>query len=84
MGRHSRAVLKRPGWHWRSRSAATSAQRRPGIELTDARTRVVHRVGSAELMAGHRRGKYQALCGARLLAASLTDPSRSWCRKCTW
>jgi hypothetical protein len=32
----------------------------------------------------HRHvGQYLAVCGARVLAASLTDPGRGWCRVCT-
>lgn len=48
--------------------------RRAGVELVDARTRVAHRVSPEELRVGRARGDYQALCGARLLAASLTEP----------
>jgi hypothetical protein len=69
-GRHS----KRRGAH-----ARIPAPRRPGIELVAGDTRVVHRVSSDELLAGRQRGDYQALCGARLLAASLTDPGRGRC-----
>lgn len=60
------------------------APRRAGIELVDARTRVAHRVSSDELLAGRQRGDYQALCGAQLLAASLTDPARGQCPGCAW
>jgi hypothetical protein len=63
-------------------TAAIPTLRRPGAELVDARTRVAHRVSSDELLAGRQRGEYQALCGARLLAASLTDPGRVQCREC--
>jgi hypothetical protein len=50
--------------------------------MVDAVTRVAHRVSSDELLAGRQRGDYQAFCGARLLAASLTDPGRGRCREC--
>ena len=56
-------------------------QRRPGIELVDAQTRITHRVASDELRAGRTAGNYQALCGAQLLSASLTDPGRARCAK---
>ncbi|MGH3845662.1 MAG: hypothetical protein ACRDS0_30175, partial [Pseudonocardiaceae bacterium] len=62
--------------------AVISAPRRPGIELVDARTRVAHRVSPEALLAGRQRGDYEALCGARLLAASLTDPGRGQCPGC--
>jgi hypothetical protein len=58
------------------------APRRPGIELVDARTRVVHRVSPDALLDGRARGDYEAFCGARFLAASLTDPGRGRCREC--
>jgi hypothetical protein len=63
----------------RSSKAAIPAQRQPGIELVDARTRITHRVTSDELLAGRLAGNYEALCGARLLSASLTDPGRRRC-----
>ena len=59
------------------------AQRRPGIELVDSRKQVMHRVTGEELLAGRRSGAYQALCGMRVLAASLVDPGRARCAKCT-
>ena len=61
---------------------AIPAPRRASIEFVDARTRVAHRVSLDELQAGRQRGDYQALCGARLLAASLTDPGRGSCQEC--
>lgn len=82
MSRH-RAVSDRSRWRWSSAQAVVPAQRQPGIELVDARTRVEHRVSSDELLDGRARGNYQALCGARLLAASLTEPGRGRCRECT-
>jgi hypothetical protein len=61
---------------------AILAPRRAGIELVDARTRVAHQVSPEELGAGRARGDYQALCGVRVLAASLTDPGRGRCAGC--
>lgn len=55
---------------------------RPGIEVVDARTRVVHRVSLDRLPDGRARGDYEAFCGARLLAASLTDPGHGHCPEC--
>jgi hypothetical protein len=68
-GKHS----KRGAHAWK-----IPAQRRPGIELVDAQTHITHRVASDELLAGRIDGNYQALCGARLLSASLTGRSRCW------
>jgi hypothetical protein len=62
--------------------APISAQRLPGIELVDARTRVAHQVSADVLLAGRARGEYEALCGVRLLAASLTEPGHDWCQLC--
>ena len=58
------------------------APRPSGIELVDVHTRVAHRVSPEELLAGRARGDYEALCGVRLLAASLTDPGRGQCPEC--
>ncbi|MGH3697437.1 MAG: hypothetical protein ACRDRX_26220 [Pseudonocardiaceae bacterium] len=71
-GRHSK----------RGARARVPAPRQPGIELVDARTRVTHRVSPDALLAGRARGDYRAFCGARLLAASLTDPGRGRCAGC--
>lgn len=57
-------------------------QRRAGIELVDARTRITHRVTGDELLAGRQRGNYQAFCGAWVVSASLTDPGRVHCTEC--
>lgn len=63
---------------------AIPVPRRVGVELVDARTRVAHQVSPEELRAGRARGDYQTRCGARLLAASLTDPGRGQCPECAW
>jgi len=39
-------------------------------------------VSGDALLAGRLAGTYQAFCGARLLAASLTDPDRGRCTEC--
>ncbi len=84
MSSHRRpGVLARALRLRRPPNKAIPAPRRPGIELVDARTRVAHQVSPDELRAGRARGDYQARCGARLLAASLTDPGRSQCPECT-
>jgi hypothetical protein len=58
------------------------AQREPGIELVDARTKVAHQVSAEALLAGRAAGSYRAFCGAELLGASLTDPGARHCLEC--
>jgi len=79
---HRPGVLARALRLRRPPKAAIPAPRRAVIELMDARTRVGHRVSPDELLAGRARGDYQAQCGARLLATSLTEPGRGRCREC--
>jgi hypothetical protein len=57
-------------------------EQRPGVEVVDSLTQVTHRVTGDALLAGRLAGQYEALCGARLLAASLTDPGRGRCTAC--
>ena len=59
--------------------AVVPAPCRPGIELVDAQGGVKHRMTPDELLTGRARGNYEAFCGQRLLAASLTDPGRGRC-----
>jgi len=66
----------------RSRKPADPKPRRPGIEVVDGLTRITHQVTSDELLAGRLGGNYQALCGARLLSASLTEPGHRRCAEC--
>lgn len=73
-GRHSKR---------RAHAQTIPVQRRPGIELVDAHTRITHRVTSDELLAGRVAGNYRALCGTPLVSASLTDPGRARCTECT-
>jgi len=63
--------------------AAVPAQRgiRP-VRVTDARTRVEHLVPDESLAARRHAGRFLAVCGAEVLAASLTDPGRGRCRQC--
>ncbi len=77
-----RAASDRARWRRLSATAVISAQRRPAVEVVDAQTRLTHRVSSDRLLGGRLTGTYEALCGARLLSASLTDPGRGWCQEC--
>ncbi|MGH3823535.1 MAG: hypothetical protein ACRDRA_12010 [Pseudonocardiaceae bacterium] len=53
-----------------------------GIEVVDAKTGMAHQVSAEELRAGRARGDYEALCGVRLLAASMVEPGRGRCSRC--
>lgn len=58
------------------------ARPRP-IAITDARTGAAHLVTDAAAARGRLRGRYEAICGARVLAASLTAPATAgMCRCC--
>ena len=68
-----------------TRSAGTpvvTAPPRP-IAMTDATTGIAHRVTDESVAAGRRAGgRYVAVCGAQVLAASLTMPERDQCQSC--
>lgn len=57
------------------------ARPRP-IAITDARTGAARLVTDAAAARGRLRGRYEAICGARVLAASLTAPATGMCRCC--
>lgn len=78
-GKHRVVDKRRP---WRRAPAVVPVQRVPGIELVDARTLLAHQVSTEELVAGHRRGDYLGLCGARFRAACLVEPGRGRCAGC--
>ncbi len=72
-GRHSK----------RGARARISGQRGPRpIGITDARTRVEHLMTDAVAMEHRHTGRYLALCGAEVLAASLLERHRSQCQPC--
>ena len=72
-GKHRRGVAHRP--------AAPAWAPRP-IEVVDSRTHIQHLM-THEVAAAHRHaGQYLALCGATVLAASLTTPERRRCLVC--
>ncbi len=52
------------------------------IPLTDVRTGGAHLVTHEAAAAGRPAGRYRAVCGAIVLAASLTTPERASCRAC--
>jgi hypothetical protein len=72
-GKHRRGAAHRP-------AVPTRAPRHIGI--VDARSHVQHLM-THEVAAAHRHaGSYLALCGAQVLAASLTTPERRRCVLC--
>jgi hypothetical protein len=81
VGRH-RAMSGRRRWLRRRTPAVIPAQRLRDIELVCAQTKLTHLVSADELVTGHQRGDYVALCGARFLAACLVEPGRGWCGEC--
>jgi len=74
-GRHSKR---------RGARAQAPAQRGPRpLGITDAHTHIEHLVSDQSVAAHRHTDHYLALCGMTVLAASLTDPGRGWCRECT-
>jgi hypothetical protein len=84
MARHRKPVPDRRRRWCRApvQSVVVRVPRKPGIGMVDSRTRMEHLVSFEELLAGRRHGSYEALCGAELLAAGLTDPGRRRCLEC--
>lgn len=80
-GRHRRVAA--PGLRRRAALVATAPPRPVVIEVTDGPTNVTHQV-TDEAMAEGRRvgGRYRAICGARVLSASLATPVRRRCPTC--
>ncbi len=75
---------KTPGRHRRQAAhTAIPAQRGPRpLGIIDARTHVEHLMTDESAMAHRHSGSYLALCGVRVLAASLTAPDRGRCPRC--
>jgi hypothetical protein len=78
-----------PPKHRRRGRAATGASvvtnRPPVIAMTDARTYRAHLVDDAAFAAGRAdAGRYVTVCGAVVLAASLTTPETSYCASCAY
>lgn len=83
-----RAVSAVAGRHRRQPDAAyvriPEHQRAPRrVRMIDAHTHIEHLVSEESLAAHRDEGHSLALCGVRVLAASLTDPGRGWCRECS-
>lgn len=76
-------ALIRPGFIARRRSPRRPITRAALVlSVVDTRTGMLHRV-PAEIAALHRRsGRYPALCGLDVPAASLTTPAADDCQDC--
>ncbi len=73
-GRHSKR---------RGAPAQIPAQRGPRpLGITDAQTHLEHLVTEDSLAADRHSGRFRALCGIEVLAASLTEPGRGRCPEC--
>ncbi len=52
------------------------------LGITDANTEVEHLVTEDTVVAHRHSGRYLALCGVQVFAASLTTRERTQCRRC--
>jgi hypothetical protein len=81
-GRHRRVASLRGS----RRCAASVASALPApmaIEMTDGYTNVTHQVTDEAMAEGRRAGgRYRAICGARVLSASLAAPVQGHCPRC--
>lgn len=50
--------------------------------MVDARTLTEHLIDLDTIAAARHEGRYTALCGTEVLAASMTTKERGFCRKC--
>jgi hypothetical protein len=65
-----------------TRTPVVTTSPRP-LAMTDATTGTAHLVTDESVAAGRRAGgRYVAVCGAQVLAASLTMPERDQCQSC--
>src|SRR5262245_59664394 len=69
-------MLDRLGLRWLTQTAPIPAQRQPGVELVDARSRLAHRVSEEAILKVRVDGGCRALCGTQILVASMCDPGR--------
>jgi hypothetical protein len=74
--------------HRQQRRSATdtdvATKKVPVFAMTDARTRCAHFVTPEDAAAGRAVGRYVAICGRAVLAASLTTPETSYCSSCVY
>jgi hypothetical protein len=73
-GRHRRGATHPP---------MPSAHQHHLTGMVDAETSVEHLITDESAVAHRHAGRYLAVCGAQVLAASLTAPQRSRCPACT-
>ncbi|MDT4998484.1 MAG: hypothetical protein QOK12_589 [Mycobacterium sp.] len=81
-GKHRRVVAA-PGFRGRTAPVVIAPHRSLPIEVTDGPTNVTHYVTEEEMADGRRAGgRYRAICGTRVLSASLATPVRRRCPTC--
>lgn len=56
----------------------------PVFAMTEASTQCAHFVADQDVTAGRSRGRYVAICGRVVIAASLTTPETSYCESCLY
>ncbi|MGH3766619.1 MAG: hypothetical protein ACRDS0_16905 [Pseudonocardiaceae bacterium] len=82
-GRHRR-VAPRRGTRRQAAPVASAPPTPMAIEMTDGHTNLTHHVTDEAMAQGRRAGgRYRAICGARVLSASLATPAEQRCRTCT-
>jgi hypothetical protein len=66
--------------------ASIPVQRRPRpLGIIDAQTHIEHLMTDESARTHRHSGRYPALCGVQVLAASLAAPDRGRCPRCaTW
>ncbi|MGH3719064.1 MAG: hypothetical protein ACRDRI_09540 [Pseudonocardiaceae bacterium] len=74
--------------HRQQRRSATGAgvtiETVPVFAMTDANTRCAHFVTDEAATAGRPVGRYVAICGRVVIAASLTTPETGYCDSCLY
>ena len=70
------------GMKRRDRAIGTVTPPRRVAELVDSWTGEAHLVREDAVVSGRQSGRYMAVCGTVVLAASLTTPAQQYCRSC--
>jgi hypothetical protein len=80
----SRSVARHRKQRRSATGAGVTAETVPVFAMTDARTQCAHFVTEEAAAAGRAVGRYVAICGRVVLAASLTAPETSYCGSCVY
>ncbi|MGH7751039.1 MAG: hypothetical protein ACREQ5_40680, partial [Candidatus Dormibacteria bacterium] len=79
-GRHRRVMA--PGSQRRSAPVTTTPPVLRTIEMTDGHTNLTHVTDEAMAQGRRAGGCYRAICGLRVLSASLAAPVQRHCPRC--